>query len=97
MGHPLSQTPGPLRKRAWRERVTMGHPMSQTPDAQRQRKRTEGLIPLDAPDMTRPTRPCSRCGSRFQPSTRRRMLCADCHRSADEWYESRVRRSRLSP
>ena len=26
MGHPLSQTPGALRKRAWRERVEMGHP-----------------------------------------------------------------------
>ena len=36
MGQPLSQTPGALRKRAWRERVTrMGHPLSQTPEAQR--------------------------------------------------------------
>ena len=36
MGRPLSQTPGALRKRAWRERVTrMGHPLSQTPEAQR--------------------------------------------------------------
>ena len=58
MGHPLSQTPGALRKRAWRERVTrMGHPLSQTPEAQRERLRRDGLSSLghllDQKDLAR--------------------------------------------
>ena len=85
MGHPLSQTPGALRKRAWRERVTrMGHPLSQTPEAQRERLRRDGLSSLgnlvDQKDLSRPARPCSCCGVAFQPTMRRRMLCGPCYR-----------------
>ena len=32
----------------------------------------------DAPDPTRPERPCARCTNKFQPTLRRRMLCARC-------------------
>ena len=85
MGRLLSQTPGALRKRAWRERVTrMGHPLSQTPEAQRERLRRDGLSNLgnlvDQKDLTRPPRACSCCGVAFQPTVRRRMLCGSCYR-----------------
>ena len=32
----------------------------------------------DRPLPDRPERPCSRCGKMFQPSLKRRMLCASC-------------------
>lgn len=35
--------------------------------------------------LDRPRRPCSRCGKRFQPTIKRRMLCAYCFENADEW------------
>ena len=64
----------------------MGRPISQTRSARRaQRVRAlydAAVIPLDAPDLARPARPCSRCGVVFQPSTRRRMLCATCYSRA---------------
>ena len=28
----------------------------------------------------KPKRPCARCGNRFQPTTKRRMLCLRCFR-----------------
>ena len=42
--------------------------------------------PLDAPDLARPPRPCSCCKREFQPSVRRRMLCAACYRNAPRLY-----------
>ena len=33
--------------------------------------------------VERPERPCNRCGDRFQPTNRRRMLCAYCFKYGD--------------
>ena len=32
----------------------------------------------DPPDKTRPCRRCARCGKKFKPTLRRRMLCLRC-------------------
>ena len=45
----------------------------------------EGPMPrshtmTDAPDKSRPKRPCARCDAKFQPTVRRRLLCARCFR-----------------
>ena len=37
-----------------------------------------GALDCDKPDPSRPERPCARCGNRFQPTLRRRMLCLHC-------------------
>ena len=65
----------------------MGRLLSQTPDAvrQRERKRLDGFA-LDSPDLARPERPCARCSTMFQPTTRRRMMCAACYRQASGAY-----------
>ena len=42
--------------------------------------------------IDRPARPCARCGRRFQPTERRRMLCNPCFQHApagDSPYEGR--------
>ena len=33
----------------------------------------------DPVDKSRPKRPCARCGQRFQPTYKHRMLCARCY------------------
>ena len=43
----------------------------------------EGKMPrshtmTDAANKSRPKRSCARCGNRFQPTTKRWMLCARC-------------------
>lgn len=38
---------------------------------------------FDRKDLSRPERPCARCGNRFQPTVRRRMLCAHCYGDDD--------------
>ena len=40
----------------------------------------EGPLPKtgDRPDPERQERDCSRCGKRFKPTLRRRMLCGFC-------------------
>ncbi len=46
----------------------------------------EGKMPLpysDPPLKDRPKRPCSKCGRKFQPTAKRRMLCEHCYRAAD--------------
>ena len=35
------------------------------------------------PEIDKPERPCSRCGKRFQPTVRRRVLCDGCFKAAD--------------
>ena len=39
---------------------------------------TEREYVTDKPDRRRPKRSCSCCGKFFQPTIRRRMLCAQC-------------------
>ena len=80
MGHPLSQTPGALRKRAWRERVTrMGHPQPDARGAACKRLRRDGLSSLghllDQKDLARRAPPVFLLRVAFQPTVRRRMLC----------------------
>ena len=74
----------------------MGHPMSQTPGAvgTATKARRRPLVinrygrVADAPDPTRPRRACACCGAEFQPSKRRRMLCADCFVNASSVVEN---------
>ena len=72
----------------------MARLLSQTADARRQRARAhrEGIIPLDAPDMTRPRRPCARCRKIIQPTTRRRLLCTACFRDGSTLVDYSERR-----
>ena len=71
-----SQSTQAVRKRAQR--------------AQRARERYIGtgthVFPLDQPDLTRPERPCACCSIVFQPTARRRMLCAACWHKAPGPY-----------
>ena len=41
----------------------------------------QGAMPTPSKDvkLKRPKRPCSRCGVKFQPTIKRRMLCATCY------------------
>ena len=41
----------------------------------------------DLPDAARPERPCALCGRSFQPTARRRMLCAGCFGRASSTME----------
>ena len=74
MGQPLSQTPGALRKRARRARVTIV-------------LNSLGRL-VDRPDLARAPRACSCCGVAFQPTMRRRMLCGSCFRGASLMAEN---------
>ena len=69
-----SHTPNAVRKRAQR--------------AQRPRDRYIGtgtpVFPSDQPDYSRDERPCSCCGGAFQPSRKRRVLCAKCYLTAPD-------------
>ena len=69
-----SHTPNAVRKRAQR--------------AQRPRDRYIGtgtpVFPSDQPDLTRAARQCACCGGAFQPSLKRRMLCAACFHKAPD-------------
>ena len=78
MGRIVSQTPRAVRERAER--------------AHRARERYTGtpVFPSDQPDYSRAERPCSRCSTMFQPSTRRRMMCAACFHKASPRDESGV-------
>ena len=38
------------------------------------------IVHDDQPDPDRPERPCNACGRTFQPTLRRRLLCAGCYR-----------------
>ena len=42
------------------------------------------VIIYDPPLLDRPTRPCARCARAFQPTARRRMMCAPCFRHATD-------------
>ena len=33
----------------------------------------------DRPDLSRDKRPCARCGNKFQPTDKRRLLCLRCY------------------
>ena len=46
----------------------------------------EGRLPSPKTDprLDKPKRPCARCGRRFQPTVKRRMLCAGCFSTATE-------------
>ena len=46
----------------------------------------EGPLPSPKTDprLDRPKRPCACCGRRFQPTVRRRLLCAGCFGSASD-------------
>ena len=72
----------------------MARPLSQTADARRQRARArrDGIIPLDAPDLSRPRRPCARCRKIIQPTTRRRLLCTACFRDGSTLVDYSERR-----
>lgn len=35
------------------------------------------------PTLDCPKRPCAKCGRKFQPTLKRRMLCASCFGNAD--------------
>lgn len=35
-------------------------------------------------ELDKPERPCARCGKRFAPTIRRRLLCYGCFSGADE-------------
>ena len=37
----------------------------------------------DPPLKDKPERPCTRCGKSFQPTLKRRLLCAGCFRRGD--------------
>ena len=39
---------------------------------------------FETADPDRPQRPCANCGSTFQPTLRRRMLCVLCYRDGEE-------------
>lgn len=43
----------------------------------------------DQADPTRPVRPCAKCGRRFQPTVKRKMLCGGCfkHAGSDSPFE----------
>ena len=56
------------------------------PKRKRTYESTEREFIHDKPDPSRPERPCACCGRRFQPTTRRRMLCAECFTGNDaQW------------
>lgn len=40
------------------------------------------LIPGDRKSPLKPKRPCSKCGRKFQPTERRRLLCLTCFNNA---------------
>ena len=66
MEHPLSQTPGARRARLRRKRVRVTIAIDSV-----------GRL-VDTVDRSRPPRACACCGTAFQPSRRRRMLCRPC-------------------
>ena len=96
MTYPLSQTLGAKRQRTWRERAMVEQ--SHTPNAvrkraqraQRARDRYIGtgttVFPSDKSDYSRAERPCGCCRKVFQPTARRRMLCAACYSKAPGAY-----------
>ena len=66
----------------------MGHQMSQTPGAVGTTARRAFEVNRwgrlhDRPDRSRPRRACAICEQAFQPTVRRRMLCAHCFVMAD--------------
>lgn len=46
-----------------------------------------GRAHQDVPLEGVPPRRCAKCGRRFQPTVRRRMLCAGCYGNADSSME----------
>ena len=76
----------------------MGHPMSQTPGAvgttaQRALEVNRWGRLHDRPDHSRPRRACAICEQAFQPTVRRRLLCAHCFVTADSNLGPEVRYS----
>ena len=43
-----------------------------------------GRVVVDDLELDRPERPCSHCGEHFQPTQRRRRLCAYCFKHATD-------------
>ena len=56
-------------------------PVGELPRGQASAGAFDGPMPTPSKDvkLKRPKRPCSRCGNKFQPTIRRRMLCATCY------------------